>query len=119
VAEDAAKPKDPPQLHIGPLTSASRIRCAFTRLANAVLRGRIRPEVSNAAAYCIAGASKALELELLEKGFRELARRNELRERELRYFDAQVANATQGVPTAQTSALVPVNDNGHDQEKAA
>lgn len=106
MAEEPVKRPDPP-LHIGPLTTASRIRCAFTRLANAVLKGRIKPEQSNAAAYCIAGASKALELEIIERGVEQLRKRNELRERELQYFDAQVVNGTPGAP-----AIV-------EQEKAA
>ena len=110
------KPKaPPPRIRIGALTTASRVRCAFQRLANAVLRGQIRPEQSNAAAYCIAGASKALELELLERGMKELARRNDLQEKALRYYDAEVVGATPGVP-------VPVNghtERGSSESEAA
>lgn len=98
MADRARKFADPPPIRVGALTSASRIRCAFQRLANAVLRGQIEPQRANAAAYCIAGAAKAFEMELIERGFNELARRNDLRERGLRYLDAEVVGSTPGVP---------------------
>jgi len=68
---EAAKPL--PRIHLGPLKTATQIRVAFRRVGQAVLDGKIVPRVAGAAAYCIAGAARALELELAAQLSSQLA----------------------------------------------
>ena len=72
MTDETDKSKNPvPRL--GTLRTASDIRRAFVRLGNAVLEGTISPKVANSAAYCVAGAGRARELELAEQLSRQLA----------------------------------------------
>jgi hypothetical protein len=88
------------------LDSPSKIRCALTRIAFGVLSGRIPPQRANAAVYAISAAGKILELETLDRGITELARRNDLRGKALRYYDAEVAGSL--------SVPVMVPEGGHE-----
>lgn len=58
---------------LGPLKTATQIRVAFKRLGQAVLDGKILPKVAGTAAYCVAGAGRALEIETAERLSRQLA----------------------------------------------
>ncbi len=49
------------------LDSASKVRCAYSRLAFLVADGRIPVKRHNAVAFSIAGAAKAREIEYLEQ----------------------------------------------------
>jgi hypothetical protein len=55
------------------LDSPSKVRCAYTRLAMAVLDRVIDTTVANSTAFQIAGAAKALELEFVEKALLKAA----------------------------------------------
>ena len=61
-----------PRVVLGPLRTATQIRCAFRRLGQAVLDAKITPKVAGSAAYCVAGAARALELETAERIGRQL-----------------------------------------------
>jgi hypothetical protein len=62
-----------PRVVLGPLKTATQIRCAFRRLGQAVLDGKIPPKVANSAMYAVSGAGRALELETAERVSRQLA----------------------------------------------
>jgi hypothetical protein len=62
-----------PRVVLGPLKTATQIRCAFRRLGQAVLDGKIVPKVANSAMYAVSGAGRALELEIAERMSGQLA----------------------------------------------
>jgi hypothetical protein len=62
-----------PRVVLGPLKTATQIRCAFRRLGQAVLDGKIPPKTANSAMYAVSGAGRALELEIAERLSGQLA----------------------------------------------
>jgi hypothetical protein len=56
-----------PRVLLGKLETATQVRCAFRRLGQAVLDGKIVPKVANSAMYALSGAGRALELEIAER----------------------------------------------------
>jgi hypothetical protein len=73
--EASTKGKNPsppaaPPVRLGRLRNASDIRCAFKCLGNAVLAGKLDPKRANSAMYAVAGAARALEIELTEEALR-------------------------------------------------
>ena len=61
-----------PRVVLGPLKTPTQVRSAFRRLGQAVLDGKIQPKTANSAMYAVAGASRALELEVAERMSRQL-----------------------------------------------
>jgi hypothetical protein len=73
VLDAVNKPQDPYlgfKLRIGRLDSFSAIRCAYRRVATAIADGKIETKRGNSVIYAIAGAMKALELEVQQRGGR-------------------------------------------------
>lgn len=71
VAVKASRPV--PRVVLGPLKTATQIRCAFRRLGQAVLDGKVVPKVANSAMYAVAGAGRCLEIETAERLSLQLA----------------------------------------------
>ena len=67
VTDAAQQQKNPPPVRLGRLQTASDVRRAFKRLGDAVLAGIIEPKRANSAMYAVAGAAKAIEIELAER----------------------------------------------------
>lgn len=85
MAEVIGKAQRPvPRVVLGPLKTATQVRCAFRRLGQAILDQKIPPKVGSATAYCVAGAARALELETAERVCRQLDQLAELAYRQPR-----------------------------------
>lgn len=82
------------------LDSASKVRCAYSRLAVLVADGRIQVSRSNAVAFVIAGAAKARELEYLEQINRAVAAR-QIAER----YGLDISQAEWARPAIESTAV--------------
>ena len=72
-----------PTIRLGRLKTPSAVRCAFVRLANAVLSGKVDVKRANSAMYAVAGARTALELEVAADAVEQARALRALRERQL------------------------------------
>jgi hypothetical protein len=89
----SSKPHDPPPVRLGRLRTPSAIRCACTRIGNAVLAGKLDPRKANSALYAVAGAKSAMDLEQQAK----------VLELEQQRVNIEAARAKTGRPTSVTS----------------
>jgi hypothetical protein len=96
VTEPASKLRDPPPVRLGRLSTPSAIRCACTRVGNAVLSGKLDPRKANSALYAIAGAKSAMDLEQQAKAL----------ELEQQRVNIEAARSNTGKPTSVTPETV-------------